>query len=128
MTKPRSRTYGYDMRLVLAAMFALALGLLPVGSARAAVSAAAAPAPMACHEMMMGDHMPMNSGDEQQPSHDMQACANHCLSQVNGQTTEAPAPQPWLANEIRAELGGEIDLGKVFYRDPPDPPPPRRQA
>ena len=110
------------MRLVLAAFLALALGLLPVGTARAGVSADS-PAPMACHEMM-GAGSPMNGGDEQ-PSDDMQACAAQCLSQVNGQTVQAPTPGPSLTNEVNAELGGKLDLGKVHYRDPPDPPPPR---
>jgi hypothetical protein len=110
------------MRLLLTAILSLGLGLLPVTNARADVPADAAPA-MACHEMM-GAGMAMNGGDEQ-PSHDMQVCADHCLSQVNGQTMQAPAPGPALTNEIRAELGGEIHLGKVHTREPPDPPPPR---
>jgi|GEM_PF-3131847 len=109
------------MRLALAAILALAVGLLPVTHARAD----AMPEPsmaMSCHDMMgMADHM--NGGD--QPSNDMQDCADHCLSQVNAQTVDAPAPGPSLVNAIRAQLGGEINLGKAHFRDPPDPPPPR---
>ena len=55
----------------------------------------------------------------------MQDCADHCLSQVNGQTTLPRMPGPSLVNAISAELGGQVDLGKLHYRDPPDPPPPR---
>lgn len=110
------------MRLVLSAMLALALGLLPVGTARAETTPERA-APMSCHEMMGGGG-PMDMGDSA-PAHNMQDCADHCLSQVTGQTIEAPSPGPSLVNAIRAELGGEINLGKVHYRDPPDPPPPR---
>lgn len=110
------------MRVLLTAILALALGLLPVTNARAG-DTPDAPRPMSCHEMMDGaGHM--DSGDSA-PAHDMQDCAVHCLSQVNGQTIEAPSPGPSLVNAIRAELGSEIDLGKVHYRDPPDPPPPR---
>lgn len=114
--------YDSSMRVLLTAILALALGLLPVTNARAG-DTPDAPRPMSCHEMMDGaGHM--DSGDSA-PAHDMQDCAVHCLSQVNGQTIEAPSPGPSLVNAIRAELGGEIDLGKVHYRDPPDPPPPR---
>lgn len=110
------------MRVLLTAILALGLGLLPVTNARAD-AAPDAPEPMACHEMMGGaGHT--DSGDST-PAHDMQDCADHCLSQVNGQTVEAPSSGPSLINAIRAELVGELDFGKAHHRDPPDPPPPR---
>lgn len=123
VTNYRAHANESSMRLLLTAILALALGLLPVTNARADTTPEAAPA-MSCHEMMMSAEGGMNSGD-QAPAHDMQDCADHCLSQVNGQTLEAPSPGPSLVNAIRTELGGALDLGKVHYRDPPDPPPPR---
>lgn len=110
------------MRVLLTAILAMGLGLLPVTNARAD-AAPDAPRSMSCHEMMGGAGHMDSSGSA--PAPDMQDCADHCLSQVNGQTIEAPSPGPSLVNAIRAELGGRINLGKVHYRDPPDPPPPR---
>lgn len=122
VTNRRARAYDSPMRVLLTAILALGLGLLPVTNARAD-AASDAPKPMACHEMMGGAGHMDGGGDA--PASDMQDCADHCLSQVNGQTIEAPLPGPSLVNAIRAELGGELDLGKVHYRDAPDPPPPR---
>lgn len=110
------------MRLVLATLLALSLGFLPIDTARAEIGANAPAAAMSCHNMAgAGD---MTHGD-QAPADRMQACADHCLSQVNGQTSYARLPGPSLANAICAELVARIDLGKLHYRDPPDPPPPR---
>ncbi len=110
------------MRVLLTLILALGLGLLPVTDAGADMAPDAAPA-MSCHEMMDGAG-DMDSGGNA-PASDMQDCADHCLSQVNGQTIEAPLPGPSLVNAIRAEPRGELDLGKMYYSDPPDPPPPR---
>jgi len=109
------------MRLVFTALLALALGILPIGTARA--NTTPEPAAMACHEMMGGaggaDH------DDQAPADRMQDCADHCLSQVNSPTAHTRLLGPSLMNAIRAELGGQIDRGKLHFGDPPDPPPPR---
>jgi hypothetical protein len=110
------------MRLMLAAILALALGLFPVGTARAETASDPSRS-MSCHDMMGGAGN-MN-GDDSAPADNMRDCADHCLSQVNGQTTHARLLGPSFINAIHTELGGALDLGKVHYRDPPDPPPPR---
>jgi hypothetical protein len=113
------------MRLAFAAILALVVGFLPVTHARAKPLAEPAMA-MSCHDMMgMADH---TNQDDQTPSDGMQDCADHCLSQVNARTMDAPQPGPSLVNAIRAQLGGEVNLGKAQFRDPPDPPPPRVSA
>jgi hypothetical protein len=108
------------MRLVITALLAMALGLLPAATVRAE----AMPANMEAHGSSMPCHgmAPVDAPDEDQ---DRQSCADHCLSQVNGQTVQARMLGPSLQNAIGAELGGQIHLGKVHFRDPPDPPPPR---
>lgn len=113
------------MRLVLATILTLSLGLLPIDTARAETGDAPAAA-MSCHDMI-GDAGDMDHGD-QSPDDGMQACADYCLSQVNGQTSYARVPGPSLVNAICAGLVEHIDLGKLHYRDPPDPPPPRIYA
>ena len=108
------------MRFAFAALLALALGLLPVGTARAATMADAPQAPMSCHEMGGGGMM-----DHHPASDDMQTCAAHCLSQVNGQASFSRLPGPSLQAAIDAEFATVGDVGKPRLRDPPDPPPPR---
>lgn len=113
------------MRLVLSTVLALSLGFLPIDTARAEIETNAPAAAMSCHDMA-------GAGDaahgDQAPVNRMQACADHCLSQVNGQTSYARLPGPSLVNAICAELVEHIDLGKLHYRDPPEPPPPRIYA
>lgn len=109
-----------DMRLVLATLLALSLGFLPIDTVRAETDAPAAA--MSCHDTAGAGEV--THGD-QAPVDRMQACADHCLSQVNGQTSYARLPGPSLVNAICAKLVEFIDLGKLHYRDPPDPPPPR---
>jgi hypothetical protein len=112
------------LRFVLAALLSLALGVLPIGSARAEAAAPADASAMSCHDMDMGvaTH---DMGDDQPAGHDMQSCADHCLSQVNGQPTVAPVAAPSLLNAISATALSGADLGTPHLRDPPDPPPPR---
>jgi hypothetical protein len=112
------------MRFVLAALLSLALGVLPIGSARAEAAGTADASAMSCHDMDMGvaSH---DMGDDQPAGHDMQSCADHCLSQVNGQPAVAPVAAPSLLNAISAAALSGADLGTPHLRDPPDPPPPR---
>lgn len=109
------------MRFVFAALLAFALGLLPAGTARAA-TADAAPAPMSCHDT--GGDRDMN--EDHHSGSDMQTCAKHCLSQVNGQADFSRLPGPSLQASIDSEFAVLGDVGKPRLRDPPDPPPPRR--
>lgn len=113
------------MRLVLATILALSLGFLPIDGARAEVETNAPAAAMSCHDMASAGE---DTQGDQAPVDRMQACADHCLSQVNGQTNYARLPGPSLDHAICAELVDHIDLGKLHYRDPPEPPPPRIYA
>lgn len=108
------------MRVVLAAMLSVALGLLPIGTARAQEEPVQAAAAMSCHDQGSAGH---DMGGDR--SDHKQDCADHCLSQVNGQPSFARLSAPALLNTIRSELGDRVDLGKPHGRDPPDPPPPR---
>lgn len=112
------------MRFVLTAMLALALGLLPIGTAHAH-SHRAQPAPMSCHAMAEPAGQDMSEEHQSPRSDTLQDCANHCLSQVNGQAALAPLLQPSLVNAVRAERSGQMNMGKPLDRDPPEPPPPR---
>ena len=118
------RAYKPLMRFVLAALLSLAVGLLPMGTARAEAGGPAHAQSMSCHDMDMGvgGH---DMGGDQPAGHDMQKCAEHCLSQVNGQPAVAPVAAPSLMNAISATALGGADLGKPHLSDPPDPPPPR---
>lgn len=113
------------MRFVIAVVVALSLGLLPVGTARATSDATPSPAPTSCHEMASAAH---NMDGRQPVSRDMQDCATHCLSQVNGQPAFARLSTPPLVNAVLAQLVGRADSGNPILRDPPDPPPPRSYA
>jgi hypothetical protein len=115
-----------SMRSVLAAILALALGLLPVGTARAQDEPVAPASTMSCHDQG-GAMQDMRSGDHT-PDHRMQECADHCLSLVNGQPSVIRLPGPSLVNSVPAEMNELTDPGKLHYRDPPDPPPPRIQS
>jgi len=107
------------MRIVFAALLALALGFMPSAPARAREMPPAEMA-MSCHEA--GGDINMQHPTSQ---HDMQDCANHCLSQVNAQPSFERLAGPALINVIRAERLGLTDLGHPRDRDPPEPPPPR---
>jgi hypothetical protein len=109
------------MRFVLAALVALALGLLPAGTARA--MSEAPPAPMSCHEMG-GD--PGMLAHRRPASDDMRSCADHCLSQVSADLTFVRLAGPSLLAAIDSERMVMTDPGKPRLSDPPDPPPPRR--
>jgi hypothetical protein len=112
------------MRFVFAALMALALGLLPAGTARARerlVEPAAAT--MSCHDRMDAP-MHHDSGDET-PDHDMQACASHCLSQVNAPALFTRLLRPALHNSIASDLSAAETAAKPRLKEAPDPPPPR---
>ena len=111
------------MRFAFAALLALALGLMPAGTALAAMPDAPE-APMACHDMggMKGGQTDM---DPHPASKDMQGCARHCLSQVNAQVDFSRLPGPSLQAAIDSEVATFGDVGKPRLREPPDPPPPR---
>jgi hypothetical protein len=111
------------VRLVISAFLALALGLLPAGTARAQTAAAAPPSTMSCHDMGAMDH---DTGSvPEAPSHDMQGCADHCMSQVNAQVNVSRLSGPSLQNAITAPLADAESAFKHRLREAPDPPPPR---
>jgi len=111
------------MRLVFATLLAFTIGFSPLATAHARPAPASRPSAMSCHEMTNTDQ---GSGrKDQMPSDDLRACADHCLSQVNGQPALVRIRAPSLLNVIRAEPTPMAHLGKPHFRDPPDPPPPR---
>jgi hypothetical protein len=107
------------MRFVFTTLFGLALGLLPVGTARADMQASPATA-MSCH-----GHDGDMGGSDQSPGDEMQACAQHCLSQVNGHANFSRLTEPSLQNAIVAEIATDVSSAKPRMREAPDPPPPR---
>lgn len=111
------------MRLVFAVLFGFTVGLSPLATAHAQQGGVTPSAAMSCHEMADSDHDPNRM--DQAPVSDLQACADHCLSQVNGQPALVRIRAPSLLNVIRAEPTPMAHLGKPHFRDPPDPPPPR---
>lgn len=108
---------------MISALVVLALGLLPAAAARAQTAAPAPAATMSCHDMgAMGDQPP---APPEAPSHDMQACAKHCLSQVNAPAIARPPVSPPLRNAIAAPLADTQLASKPRLKEAPDPPPPR---